>query len=127
MPPNPTSKEGREKMKRGVDDCLTDCVAYIFNIHTSRVPFFIGYENYGKELRKYFKKQGYKIEPWVFDESLFQPKRLYIVQGISPRFKRKRHAVVYRGNQPEYDPHWSAKFLKKPEHVWIATLLKINK
>lgn len=112
------------KMIRGQNDCLNDCVGYYFNLHPFKIPFFIGYDNYGKELRKFFRKRGLKIYPVKFDESLLKGKKLYIVQGLTKRYKRKRHAVIYKGKTPHYDPHWSQSFLKKPEHIWLVDKIK---
>ena len=108
------------KKLRGINDCLSDCVGFYFNIHTWNVPFFIGYKNFGDELRRFFKKRGLKIYPVQYHKTLLKGNRYYIVQGLSPRFKRKRHAVIYKGRKPYYDPHWSQKFLKKPEHIWMV-------
>ena len=118
-------------MKRENNDCLTQCVAKYFGLNPNRVPFFVSKKNYGKYLRAFFKRRGLRIDWEFFDEKLLCNKRkLYIVVGVSPRKfrgKKVRHAVLYKGIKPYYDPNTGGLFLKKPEHIWIVKKITSKK
>lgn len=109
-------------MKREDNDCLTQCVAKYFNLNPNRVPFFVKRKDYGRYLRNFFKRRGLRIEWENYSKKWLRNKRkFYIVVGLSFRGKQIRHAVLYKGAKPYYDPDESQKFLRKPEHIWLIT------
>lgn len=125
-----------KKLKRdNSNTCLTDCVAYYFNIHTENVPFFIGTKSWYKNLKLYFKRRGLVIEAVRYHKKLLTNKnKIYLVAGLSPRSKapadgkikhsRVHHMVIYKGSKPHYDPAGRKKFLKgKP--MWVYLIRKL--
>ena len=89
---------------RHTQGCLTDCVAYFFNVHMSRVPLFI-YPRVGwnKRLKAFFARRGYKAR---WQQARTVPSRgVHIVCGDSLRWKTASHCVVYRNGQLVYDPN----------------------
>jgi hypothetical protein len=98
----------------GKNTCLTDCVAYIFNLSSEDVPFFIKNKFWlSKSLNGWLKKRGYGYE--LTEEKKNNNKReKYIVLGKSPRSHSKlnskydrrilTHAVVYRNGKMIFDP-----------------------
>lgn len=109
------------KRIHGVNDCFSDAIAFMFNIHPQMVPFFVGMKDYYKSTKNFFHKRGYDIRPIPYYEGILTNKnRFYIVQGISPR--GNEHCVIYRGTKPYYDPNVKGGFLKKKPHtLWEIT------
>ena len=124
-------KKKLKKNLRGYNDCLSDCVAYFFNIHPRRVPWFVSKPRWQREMESYFSRRGYKIAPYDFkSELLSNPRKLYFVQGLSATSKSKtrkhplstHHMVIYKGKKPLYDPHPDERFLRgKPVWIWIIS------
>jgi hypothetical protein len=113
----------KEKRKNGVNDCFSDCIAFMFNIHPVNVPYFAGMKDYFKFTKQFCKRLGYEIRPIPFLKEYLKGKRFYMVQGISPR--GNEHVVVYKGNKPYYDPNLKGGFLKnKPHTLWKISKIK---
>ena len=94
---------------RRTQGCLTDCVAYVFNLHPERVPFFV-YPRKGwmSRVRRFFRRYGYDCY-WI--ECSTPPKRgLHIVCGDSLRWKTYAHVVVYRAGRLVFDPDYPSKW-----------------
>jgi hypothetical protein len=114
------------------DACLTYAVARYFNMNPRRVPFFVGYPDWQARLVAFYRRRGLRLQPVKYKASLLSnARKLYLVQGLSPRSKANpnapvrrnqlEHAVLYRGNKPYYDGNGRGKFLKgKPRHIWLA-------
>lgn len=121
-------------MKRvfGVNDCFADSVAYVLNLHPSRVPFFIDRADYWltKGFKGWLGRRGNRFRIGYLPESKVPRSGLVIVVGLSPRSKAKRgsikdmrqlhHAVVYRNGRPTYDPAVGEKFIKGKPLWWIV-------
>lgn len=111
------SKE-REKRLRHEEGCLTDCVAYLFNVHPMSVPYFVyPRKDWNKRLKNYFKKRGYKIL-WaccLYGTRFYKiPKRgMHIIIGDSLKYKNSSHAVVYKDGRLVYDPQYPSKWSDK--------------
>jgi hypothetical protein len=114
------SKDNKEVKKRQrnitklrrTQGCLTDCVAYILNIHPENVPFFV-YPRLGwnDRLRKFFKKHNY-IAHW--EQCDTPPKRgTHIVCGDSLRWKTASYVVVYKNGKLVYDPNYPSQWSDK--------------
>jgi hypothetical protein len=116
--------------------CLTDCVAYYFNIHPEKVPFFIGTKHWYRNLKTFFRIRGYILNAVKYHKGLLSnKKKLYLVSGLSPRstapvndgkikHSRLYHMVIYKGTRPHYDPAGRELFLKgKP--LWVYLIKKI--
>ena len=110
---------------RRTQGCLTDCVAYILNIHPENVPYFVyPREGWNVRLKQFLKRHGYEAR-WDF--CLTTPKRgLHIVYGNSLKWKTYGHVVVYKNNKLVFDPNypsdWSDKrithrLILKPIHT----------
>lgn len=97
-----------QKLRR-TQGCLTNCVAYFFNLHPENVPYFIyPREDWAKRLRSFFKKRGL-IAIWVKSKDV--PKRgMYIVVGDSLVWKTYAHAVVYKNGKCVYDPSYPSEW-----------------
>lgn len=97
-----------QKLRR-TQGCMTDCVAYIFNLHPENVPYFIyPREDWAKRLRSFFKKRGL-VAIWVKTKDI--PKRgTYMVVGDSLKWKTYSHAVVYKNGKCIYDPNYPSKW-----------------
>lgn len=124
------------KRNNGTNTCLTDSVAYISNIPSNKVPFFIGRKRWFKSLSRWANKYGRTVK-WIKYENararkLEQTKKLYIAIGQSPRSKAKnpkdaravRHAVVKRGNKYVYDPSGRKPMLKGKPLFYIEFITK---
>lgn len=114
-----TKKELKWRDKKG---CLTDCVAFVFNLHPMNVPLFVRPEDkWPKKFKKWLKMKGFKVK-WIWTKKI--PKRgMFIVGGRSLLYKNSDHVVVYRNGKMVYDPscpsYWNnkrvqyyAKFIK---------------
>lgn len=124
------------KRNNGTNTCLTDSVAYISNIPSKEVPFFISRKRWFKSLARWANKYG-RVVKWIKYESqrarkLESGQKLYIAIGQSPRSKAKnhkdaravRHAVVKRGNTYIYDPAPRQEFLKGAPLFYIEFIKK---
>lgn len=101
-----------EKRLRRDQGCLTDCVAYILNLHPENVPFFV-YPRAGwsQRLKKFFRKHGFDIL-WVLAKDA--PKRgTHIVCGNSKKWKTHGHVVVYKNGKLVYDPNYPSEWSDK--------------
>ena len=119
-----TYEKGSKKLDRKDADCLTQCVAKYFQMHDLDVPFFITNKNWIASLKRFFARRGLRIDPERYHHTrLWDPGRLYLVQGLSWRKgKNLEHCVLYRGGKKYWDPHISGKFLKgRPKWVWVVT------
>ena len=92
------------RLKR-TEGCLTDCVAYVLNLHPEHVPYFVRpRQGWMARLRRFLRRHGYTAR-WVPCER--PPKRgTHIVCGDSLRWKTCAHAVVYRAGRLAYDPQY---------------------
>lgn len=112
--------EGWQAMKRDIarlrrtQGCLTDCVAYYFNVHPERVPLFIYPRGaWIKRLRRFFRARGYTI---TWRDILFAPipaTGAHIVCGDSLVWKMAAHCVVYRNGKMVYDPNFPSQWKKQ--------------
>lgn len=97
---------------RRTQGCLTDCVAYVLNLHPENVPYFVyPREGWNQRLKEFFRRHGYRVR-WKF--SLLPPKKgTHIICGNSLKWKTYGHVVVYRNGKLVYDPNhpsdWSDK------------------
>lgn len=90
---------------RQTQGCLTDCIAYYFNLHPEHVPFFVyPREGWMNRIKIFFMKRGY-VCYWTLAKSV--PKRgTHIVCGDSLKWKTATHAVVYKNGKLVYDPQY---------------------
>jgi len=94
---------------RETQGCLTDCVAYVLNMHPYRVPYFVKpRKRWNERLKLFFKKHGYLVY-WVTCTT--PPKRgTHIVIGNSLKYKTYAHAVVYQAGRLAFDPQYPSKW-----------------
>jgi hypothetical protein len=103
------------KRDNGKNTCLTDCVAYIFNLNANDVPFFIKNKFWlSRSLKWWLKKRGYKYKLIEDAEGVVKNREKYIAIGKSPRSKAKSnnkydrriltHAVVCKNSKIIFDP-----------------------
>ncbi len=111
-----TKKKKVEKRKNGVNDCFSDCIAFMFNIHPQTVPYFAGMKNYLSPTKKFFEKRGQVIRPLPFLDRYLKRGQYHMVQGISKR--GNEHVVIYRGKKPYYDPNVKGGFFKRKPHTY---------
>lgn len=97
---------------RQTQGCLTDCVAYILNVHPARVPYFVyPRKDWCRRLKRYFHRRGFCVR-WRMCARI--PRRgTYIVSGNSLRWKTAAHVVVYRNGRLAYDPQYPSKWSEK--------------
>lgn len=83
--------------------CLTECVAYIFNLHPLRVPFFVGMSKrwLSVALNHWCRKRGYIVQYCEGYPKNF--KGLAIATGVSPRNKKIYHSIVVNNNRVVFD------------------------
>lgn len=99
---------------RRTQGCLTDCIAYFFNIHPEKVPYFVyPRKDWMKRVRKFFKSHGYKCHWQLIEFAPLKKSGLQIVCGNSLAYKNASHAVVYRGRKLAYDPQYPSKWSEK--------------
>lgn len=94
---------------RRTKGCLTDCVAYVLNLHPESVPYFV-YPRKGWmiRVRRFLRRHGYSAA-WTV--CLKPPRRgTHIVCGDSLKWKTSTHAVVYRAGRLAYDPQFPSKW-----------------
>lgn len=97
-----------ERLRR-TQGCLTDCVAYILNLHPENVPYFVyPRKGWNERLKAFFKKHGYEVR-WTNERPIVS-RGLYIVSGNSLKYKTYAHVVVYRGKKMVYDPQYPSKW-----------------
>ena len=110
---NPKARaRNRELRLRRTQGCLTDCIAYYFNLHPEKVPFFVYPRNgWSQRLKRFFKRRGYK----AFWQGCLRPPKsgLHILCGDSLRWKTASHAVVYRDGKLVYDPKYPSEWSDK--------------
>jgi UDP-N-acetylmuramoylalanine-D-glutamate ligase len=106
----------KEKRKNGINDCFSDCIAFMLNIHPQSVPYFAGMKNYINPTQRFFEKRKKMIRPLVFQDKFLKRGQYHMVQGISPR--GNEHVVIYKGRKPFYDPNVKGGFLKKKPHTY---------
>lgn len=113
--------------RRGKDDCLTDCVARIFNVHPETVPLFCAYPNWQRKLVRYFRKRGMGIRHIKWSDDLAKGDFIMICVGQSAR--GVWHAVLYIGDCPYFDPSYRRKpfITPKPQFAWVPYPLDIRK
>ena len=90
---------------RRTQGCLTDCVAYLLNVHPERVPYFVyRREGWSRRLKAFFQRRGFRAR-WVFCAR--PPARgTHILCGDSLRWKTFGHVVVYRNGRLAFDPNF---------------------
>ena len=101
--------ELKERELRERQGCLTDCLAYYFNIHPMKVPLFVR-----PETERHFVWR-YLMEDWLnlrgFESKYIKrktvPKRgMYLAVGNSTKYKRCTHCVVYVNGKLVFDPQF---------------------
>lgn len=109
---------------RRTQGCMTDCVAYYFNLHPENVPYFVyPRKNWSLRFKKYFREKGYKIF-WVKDNEV--PKNgTYLVVGDSLKWKTASHMVVYKNGKCVYDPNYPSQWNDKRITHWLE-IIKIT-
>lgn len=97
---------------RRTQGCLTDCVAYILNLHPEKVPYFVyPRKDWSKRLKTFFRRHGYEVR-WVLCKT--PPKRgTHIVCGDSLVWKTASHVVLYKNGKLIYDPNYPSKWNTK--------------
>jgi hypothetical protein len=97
---------------RRTQGCLTDCVAYLLNIHPENAPYFVyPRKGWNDRLKIFFKKRGY-ISYWSTCKEI--PKtRTHIVCGNSLKWKTSAHVVVYKNGKLIYDPDYPSRWSNK--------------
>lgn len=119
------------RRRDGYNTCMTDCTAYYFGLHPSRVPFFIGHSDWVKAIQRFYAWRGYDIKPVKYRPGIFTNKRkLYLVQGMSPnasiKFPHLEHMVVYKGSKKHFDPSPLKRFIVgRPTWIWLITKRKV--
>jgi hypothetical protein len=102
-----------ETRLRQTQGCLTDCVAYYFNVHQENVPFFVYPRcDWMKRVRAFFRKFGYKCY-WIKNTNIPKGRGLHIVCGNSLEWKTASHVVVYKNGKLAYDPQYPSKWNDK--------------
>lgn len=101
-------KRNIQKLRR-TQGCLTDCVAYMLNVHPQRVPFFIyPREGWMRRFKAYWRRQGYKVY-WTNTDRV--PARgMHLVCGKSLAWKTAAHAVVYKNGKCVFDPDTDSRW-----------------
>ena len=99
----------KDARRRRTQGCLTDCVAYYFNVHPENVPFFVyPRKGWAKRLKGYFRRRGLKA---IWIKSLTVPKKgTFIVVGDSLKWKTFTHCVVYRNGKLVFDPDYPSRW-----------------
>ena len=94
---------------RRTQGCLTDCVAYVLNIHPERVPYFVyPRQEWMQRLRRFFKRHGFAV---FWTTCIEPPKRgMHIVCGDSLKWKTYAHVVVYRAGRLAFDPQYPSSW-----------------
>ncbi len=94
---------------RHTQGCLTDCIAYVLNRHSEKVPYFV-YPRAGwmQRVKRFFAAHGYRAS-WVPCQRV--PRRgVHIVCGPSLTWKTAAHVVVYRAGRLVYDPEYPSRW-----------------
>ena len=83
--------------------CLTDAVAFYFNLHPERVPLFVfPRRGWLSRLKAFYRRRNCRIR-WV--RAVKAPARgTHLVCGDSLKWKRASHVVVYRNGRLVFDP-----------------------
>lgn len=111
-----------EKLRR-TQGCLTDCVAYILNLHPENVPYFVyPREGWNERLKAFFRKNGYHSEWKMCSESSIPKRGVHLIQGDSLIWKTYGHAVVYKNGKLVYDPNYPSNW--KDNRVTHRLVLK---
>ena len=90
---------------RRTQGCLTDCVAYILNLHPERVPYFVYPRmKWMQRMQRFFRGHGY----FAFWIPCHRPphRGVHIICGNSRQWKTYAHVVVYRNGRLAYDPQF---------------------
>ncbi len=94
---------------RRTQGCLTDCVAYYFNTHPEKVPFFVyPRSGWSQRVRRYFARRGFRAR-WQKTTTIPQ-RGTHLVCGDSLIWKTAAHVVVYRNGTLAYDPDFPSRW-----------------
>jgi hypothetical protein len=105
------SKPQEVKLRRTAG-CLTDCVAYYFNIFPANVPLFVRpNSDWMRELKAYFRRRGYTIK-WLVTNRIPKTGK-HIVCGKSLKSTKYSHAVMYKNGELSYDPNFQSQWKDK--------------
>ena len=118
-----TRKRNFERLRR-TQGCLTDCVAYLLNLHPENVPYFVyPRKGWNEKLKAFFKKHGYEVYWKNCDEA---PKHgTHIICGNSLKWKTYAHVVVYKNWKLAYDSQYPSKWKNnRITHKLIVVPLK---
>jgi hypothetical protein len=98
-----------EARRRNTQGCLTDCVAYLLNVHPAGVPLFVfPRKGWAIRFRAYWKRRGYDVR-WVLANR--PPGRgTHIVCGDSLSYRNSCHVVVYRNGHLIFDPDYPSRW-----------------
>ncbi len=91
--------------------CLTDCVAWYFNVHPDSVPYFVKpVKGWVRRLKYYFRQRGLKVTWLKMLKGGIPQKGTWLVCGDSLVLKRTCHCVVYHDGKMVYDPNYPSKW-----------------
>lgn len=90
---------------RRTQGCLTDCVAYVLNLHPEKVPYFV-YPRAGwlVRLKVFLQRNGY--DAWWVSADKVPKTGIHIMCGNSKFWKTYAHVVVYKNGKMVYDPNY---------------------
>ena len=110
---------------RQTQGCLTDCIAYVFNLHPWKIPFFIyPRKDWMKRVQTFFRRRGY-ICYWIKSNKIPKNKKETIVCGNSLVWKTASHVVVYKNRKCIFDPAYPTKW-KDSRITHILKVIKIR-
>jgi len=97
---------------RRTQGCLTDCVAFVLNVHPERVPYFVyPREGWMQRLRAFFRR--YRLRAYWITCAVPPKRGTHIVCGNSLRWKTSAHVVVYRNGRVAYDPDYPSRWTRE--------------
>jgi hypothetical protein len=127
-----------DSTKKG--DCLSACIASIFEIPLETVPLWsaMPVQDWGENFRDFIESSGYE---WVGEKFYSQAARAqytesefwdkvkaispgvdgyYVISGTSPRGFQAGHAVIYKDGKLAHDPHPSREGVG---YIWAVYLI----
>ncbi len=124
-PQKQTKIDDLDDKGRHIGNCLSACVASLYDMPLDEVPWFITYKKKAYDiLHRFSKENGYMFYGTIDNPTKGQLQNhkgidgYSIVGGKSPR-GNWRHAVIYKNGEPFFDPHPSNAFIEKADRLYV--------
>lgn len=107
-------------------NCLTACIASLFDMNIEDVPFFIEEPDYPYNVEHFIENNGYKLEGTGILSKIKEEYKdfngidgYYIAVGMGNR--GVYHCCIYKDGEMVHDPHPSNDGIQSIEYIYLIT------